>query len=270
MRLLAIVPVLFFITKGESQSVSPWMGARVNGMANTVSGIQDEYALFNNPAGISEIAGTRMLAANQVSPDLVGANRMAAGFLQQLGPGTTGIGVFQFGDTFYNEQLLSLTYANKLGLASLGIRLSYVQYNTGAFGRRGGFSVTFGGIANLTPELSVGALVTNINKAVLSESDHQVIPMRALIGMVFRVSDNLLISSEIEKDLDYEAKVKSGLEFDAGKKILLRTGFLISPETAYFGVGFHVRSLTIDVASEFNPLTRLKHQLSFVYHFRRK
>jgi hypothetical protein len=79
--------------------------------------------------------------------------------------GVTSVGAFRFGDDLYNEQMVSLGFGNKFGIASLGVKANYIQYQADGFGTYGAVSIDFGGLAELTDQLSIGAYITNLNQA---------------------------------------------------------------------------------------------------------
>src|SRR3546814_5282531 len=58
------------------------------------------------------------------------------------------------------------------------------------------FTVSFGGIATLTPQLLFGAHIVNINQPIINELTQERIPTRLLAGMAFKPSDKLIRSEE--------------------------------------------------------------------------
>ncbi|MDZ7646337.1 MAG: hypothetical protein U5K54_03660 [Cytophagales bacterium] len=61
-----------------------------------------------------------------------------------------------------------LGFGNKFGIASLGVKANYIQYQADGFGTYGAVSIDFGGLAELTDQLSIGAYITNLNQAKLN------------------------------------------------------------------------------------------------------
>lgn len=191
---------------------------------------------------------------------------MAAAFVAPIKVGVAGVNVFRFGNELYNEQIIAAGYSNRFGLASLGLSLNYIQYNTEGFGRKGVVTVSLGGIATLTPELLIGAHITNVNQPEIS-ADEERVPTRITTGIGFKPSDKVFICAEIEKELSSETTFKTGLDYNIHKKFAIRTGFNLNPDAGFIGLGFKPKKLSIDYALAYNFNTGMNHQASVGYKF---
>jgi hypothetical protein len=237
------------------------MGARAAGMGYASSSLQDEWSVFNNVAGIAGIKATSLAATYSISPALQGANRTAFAATQPLGVGAIAVGAFHFGDELYSEQKLSVAYANKLGLASLGATVNYIQYNAEGFGTHGVAALSLGGIAELTSLISIGAHITNINQPYLTEAKDERLPTILTAGICLKPSDKVLLTTEVQKDIEYETLYKTGIEYRVKPKFIARTGFNINPNAFFAGMGFHRSCLFIDYAIQYVPLA-----IGYVHH----
>lgn len=246
------------------------MGARANGMANASACLTDVWAITNNIAGLAKTAHASASFSYHAVPSFRSFNRMAAVFAVPAGKGVAGAGVFRFGDDLYNEHVLSLAFANSFGLASLGLKVNYVQYEADGAGVSRALTVSFGGFASLTPKVSFGAHIVNINQPVINEWSGERIPTRLVAGIALKPSDKLILASEVEKDLEYSATWKSGVEYRASGKIAFRTGFNLHPEAGFFGFGFKSRRVDLDYAIQFNDPFGLSHQATISYQFRER
>jgi hypothetical protein len=253
-----------------AQSSSTLIGARAAGMAYSSSALTDEWSAFNNVAGLAKL--TSMVAAftYDVQPSFTPFNKAAATFSCPLRIGVAGLGLYHFGDDLYNEQLVTLGYSSTLGLASLGVQVNYIQYNIQGFGRKAVLTASFGGIAELTKRLSLGAHVININQPKLSELDEERIPTVLIAGVLKKTSDDVTVTAELEKDLDHNPAVKAGIEYRILKKFFLRTGIRIQPNTGYFGFGFKPARYCIDYAFQYNQGIGSRHQASVSYKLNNK
>lgn len=229
--------------------------------------IKDEWALFNNPAGLVKISRPVASFTYDAFPALSSFNRMAASYGMPAGGGVAAVGVYRFGDDLYNEQLLSAAYANKLGIASLGIKVNYIQYHAEGFGNTGAFTVSFGGIAQLTPVLSIGAHIININQPNLTKLNEESLPTTLLVGLGFTVSEKLFLTSEVEKDLSYDLTWKNGIEYKLHKKFAARTGFMIQPQAAFAGMAWTTKKFVISYAIKYSFDLGTSHQASVSYQF---
>jgi hypothetical protein len=270
-RLIGSLLLLAVLRFGNAQSVSTLMGARATGMGFASSGLVDEWGLFNNVGSIGAQEKISTAVAYEIRTQLKNANRMAFVFNTPMRWGVGSIGVFRFGDDLYNEQVISAGFGNKFGIASLGIKANYIQYHADGFGTHSTVSIDFGGITQLTDQLSIGAYITNLNQAKInSDYSWERIPTRLTGGLTFKAKENILITSELDKDLDYDLTWRTGFEYSFKQKFFFRTGVNIKPQSGFFGLGAKRKNLHADYAIQFNTLTGTSHQASASYWFKRK
>jgi len=134
-----------------------------------------------------------------------------------------------------------------------------------SFGTNTSISLDFGGITRITQRLSIGAYMINLTQSKIKGSDGERLPTKLVVGFGYRPSDKIFLATEIEKDIDYKATWKSGLEYSIYKKVFFRTGFNYNPNAAYFGLGVQKRSLKFDYAIRFIQIIGSAHQVSAVY-----
>jgi len=253
-----------------AQSSSTLIGARASGMGYTSSCLTDEWAIFNNVAGLAKVKQLAAGFSYDAQVNFKNFNRMAAVLAIPTKIGVGGIGLYRFGDALYNEQIVSGGFANSFGLASIGVNFSYIQYNTEGFGRKDAFTISAGGIAQITPIIAVGACITNINQPKLSSDDPERLPTLLTLGVQFKTTDKLNIATEIRKDLDYDATWKIGIEYNFTPKFAFRTGVNVNPNTGFIGFGFKSKKLSIDYAYAHSLDIGGKHQATVGYQFKSK
>jgi len=249
----------------EAQSVSTLIGARANGIGYASSCVTDEWSIFNNIGGLGKVKGTTAGFSYDARTTLRSANRMATVLAVPMKLGVVGAGVFRFGDDLYSEQILSTGFSNTFGIASLGIKLNYIQYRIQGFGSKGVPSISFGGVTQLTRQLSIGVHIINLNQPQISELNDQRIPTLLIAGIAFKPDDKVFLTTEIEKDLDYNAIWKAGLEYVAHKKVSFRTGFNLHPSAGFFGIGLKPKNFLVDYAFQYDPNLGGSHQASVGY-----
>jgi hypothetical protein len=250
-----------------AQSSFPLIGSRAAGVGYATSCLTDGWAIFNNPAGLAALKNLEVGFAYESVPGFSPFNRMATFIAAPVRIGVFNAGVFRFGDDLYNEQKINFGYANKFGLASLGTTFQYIQYHVEGFGQKSLISFSFGGIAELTPWLKLGAYIINLSQPEISEDEK--LPTSLIAGICVKASQKVLALIEIEKDLDYEAKLKLGIEYEIHKKFAVRTGVNVNPQTAFFGFGFMPGKLKLDYTYSFLTITS-RHQVSVGYTFKNK
>src|SRR5690349_10705923 len=152
-----------------AQSASVLMGARAHGLGYSSSCLGDAWSMANNVAGLAKVETASAAFSYHAIPSFKSFNRMTAIMTAPLLGGTAGASLFRFGDDLYNEQIMSAGFANTFGLASLGLKINYIQFHAEGLETVGVFTASFGGIATLTPQLSFGAHILNINQPVIND-----------------------------------------------------------------------------------------------------
>jgi hypothetical protein len=267
-RFIHLLVVVLIVKIGNAQSISTQMGARAAGMGFASSGLTDEWSLFNNMGSLGATDEMSAATSYELRTQLTNANRLAFAFNAPIRWGVTSVGAFRFGDDLYNEQMVSLGFGNKFGIASLGIKANYIQYQADGFGTYGAISIDFGGLAQLTDQLSIGAYITNLNQAKLNtDYSAENISTRLTAGITFTPNKSLLITTEIDKDIAYEAIWRTGMEYSFKEKFLIRTGFNLNPQSGFFGLGVKRKKIRADYAIQFNSLLGASHQAAVSYWF---
>ncbi len=247
------------------------MGAESMAIGNSSTCLFNEWSITSNVAGLSEIESLTVAAAYSTYPSFKPFDRTSFTVTTPLFGGGLGVSAFRFGDELYSEQIVSAGYANTLGLASLGAKINYIQYQAENFGTRGVFTVGLGGIAKITPRLFVGSFLSNVNQPNIGgDGSAESIPTRMYLGIAWKPSGKTFLTTEVEKDLDAELLYKGGIEYKLHKKFTVRTGFNINPNAAFAGCSFHIRKLRLAYATQYHLQLGLSHQISMSIQARKK
>jgi hypothetical protein len=230
--------------------------------------LKDEWSIFNNVGGLASITKTTAAFSYHAHPSFKAFNRLAATLSVPTKFGIIGTGVFRFGDNFYNEQILSAGFSNHFGIASLGVKVNYLQYQAEGLGSTGVVTVSMGGIATLTKQLSIGAHITNINQPKISHTGKgETVSTRLNAGLGFKASEKVFMTSEIEKDLTRKLLFKLGFEYQFHEKFVFRTGVNLQPDAAFIGLGFKPKRFRMDYAVGYQNILGLHHQATVAYQF---
>jgi hypothetical protein len=109
----------------------------------------------------------------------------------------------------------------------------------------------------------------NINQPSISSSEEEKLPTVLVIGVGFKLSSKTYLTTEIEKDFDYEATWKTGFEYQLNKKFVFRTGFNVCPHAGFFGLGFRPTKFKLDYAYQHHFTFGARHQATVGYIFNR-
>lgn len=270
MRLLLLISLITHCNLCFAQQDTFYrISSRGAGMAHSVATIADSYALFNNPAGIAELPSIIANTSFEHRFGLAELSTLSAGVVLPLNLGAGGFSLNRFGGEYFNVQRVGASYANRFGIASLGIRANYDQYNILGFGRRGILSVDFGGIAELTPEVYFGAFARNISQASFKGFSEETLPTLLSAGLSYRPSPALMANVEVEKDLNFPVNGKIGIEYLLREILYLRIGFQTEPSAPHFGLGFSHQNWQADYAMQRHLFLGYIHQFSFALKFQK-
>lgn len=258
---------MFFCTWVNGQNGNYSMGARSAAIGGASITLGDEWSVFNNIGGLAQFKEKSIFTSFKNKYAIAEFTSLALGATYPLAGGTAGLGVFRFGDDLYNEQRLNLGFSNQFGIVSLGLNVSYYQLNIESAGSRKTLMIDFGGRAELTKQLYFGAHVSNLNQAKLSTVTDERIPTIMKTGFSYRPSNELMINAEVEKEVDQDAVLRLGLEYQILHNLSLRTGFRNQPFESSFGLGFYPGKLKADYSYNNNPDLGGIHEISLSYLF---
>ncbi|WP_162555749.1 PorV/PorQ family protein [Reichenbachiella versicolor] len=241
------------------------MGARSAAIANSNSTLGDEWALFNNIGGLAHSQTTNLFATYRNPYGLTELSSIAAGISHPALKGVLGLGVYRYGGDELNEHRIHLGYSNKLGPISLGINIGYFQLRIDEGGSTNSFMVDFGGQAQLSNHLFFGAQISNINQSKLSDVTEEKVPTYMKTGISYRPSRFLMLNLDVEKSIDSDLRIKTGIEYMIIEMIYLRTGLTTEPFNSCFGLGFKSKKIGVDYAYSIHTDLGGIHQISFSY-----
>jgi hypothetical protein len=201
---------------------------------------------------------------------IAGLQSMAAGAVLPLRYGNFGLSVQKLGDALYSEQIAGLAFSHKISHVQLGIKANYVQIHVGDLGTKGALVMEFGGVATITPQLSFGAHVYNLNQAKLARYQDERIATLMKTGLSYKPISQLMLNLEAQKDMDFPAMVKAGVEYEIVKNFYLRSGISTKPYINYFGLGLHKKRFHFDYALRTHAALGLSHHLSVTLAFEKK
>jgi hypothetical protein len=271
MKFFNLIPILLILSiEIHAQSIYAPVSARVIGIGDAAVTLDGYWASFQNTAGITSTESLELGATYENRFGMPGMDFMATGITGKVPFGHISINAFRFGDDIYNEHKLSLGYATEIGIIRIGGRANYIQYMVQDFGTRNTYSVDFGGIATITPQLVIGAQALNITQANINAETEQRVPTLLKLGLSYRPRDYFMLNAEIEKDIIKTAMIKLGAEYNFMEKFYLRTGLNSNSFQSFYGLGFKYLSFQWDYALSNHAEMGFSHSISMHYKLRRK
>lgn len=270
MRVLFHLFIIVLWTSVSLGQMNP--GAKQISMSNSDVALSDDvFSIFNNPAGLAQLDWREL--GLYYSPAPFGLNELANGYIaygEPLGFGTAGIGAMTYGFELYRESrfLLSFStlYQNKF---FAGISFNYHIVSVRGYGDKSVFYLNAGSLGYLTNELRIGFCIQNINQASFISNEDQ-IPILLNAGLSYTINDYLSLNFAIEKDIRYNASIKSGINYDIIENLSLRIGFANEPAEFSCGIGIHLSYFNFDYAIFTHPDLGLTHQAGIIISFEKE
>lgn len=247
-------------------------GAKQIAMANSDVALSDDvFSLFNNPAGLAQL-GWRELGL-YYSPAPFGFKELANGYIaysEPLGFGSAGIGAMTYGFELYRESRLLLSFSTLyLNKFFFGVSFNYHIVSIQGYGNKSIFYINGGCLGYLMNDLRIGFFIQNINQASYT-SDEDQFPILLNFGLSYTINEILSLNCAIEKDIRYNASVRSGINYDIIDNLSLRIGFANEPAEFSCGIGIHFSYFNFDYAVFVHPDLGLTHQAGIIISFEKE
>lgn len=250
-------------------------GGRSRGLADSYLFLADEWAVFQNPAALALVPGAQ---AGFSTENRFGVEGWFNSFLAAALPLTSqtgaGIGIFRFGDAFYNEHRLAIGAAHSVGGAQIGGRFNLLQFAMYGLNTRMAFTFDAGASVQLSEQVRIGAELSNFTQNTLSSDLQGRLPVAVRLGAAWKPIPLLLLQAEAHKDIDWPAQLSLGMEYELYQKVLLRSGTrvgLVASRRAgaifSFGLGYRLPVFQTSYAFQAEPRLGLCHTLSLGYTF---
>lgn len=229
------------------------LGARELGLGQAVTALPGStWSVFANPAMMDSSTrkisffGIRYYGLEELT-DVAVAAVFPADF------GVVGAGVYRFGDELFSESRLRLTYKNSFERFHYGIVVNYNHVSQGAgHGSFGAIGFDVGLSAQIIESFWFGAKATNINQPRYGKFNNIVEepPRNISIGFSYRMSDVLLFTSDVFKDVRFPLSYRAGAEINIFENFTGRVGITTRPVTFSGGFGYNSDHWEINVVAQ--------------------
>lgn len=261
--------VIFHQLKVYGQLADYEFGAKSKGVGNANTSIADQWAIFNNVAGISGPEQGAVFFGYDRYFDIEGFDKVAAGIVQPVRFGSFGVSILRFGDDLYNEQIVSGAFGNKIGFVRLGFRANYYQMRIEDFGIASTLFFDIGGIVEMLPTLAFGAYISNFTASSLNDAKKTTLPVSMKLGISYTPTDEIMLNVDLYKDVEYKPVIKAGLEYKIADKLFVRTGLNSAPFKVFFGGGVCLGKFVVDYAVTSHTFLGMSHQASVSFNYQK-
>lgn len=264
-----ILLLFLFVSINISAQVNFPIGSRAAALSNAVVMDSDLWSVYHNQAGLGDYHNFSIgfHHENKYVVDEFALHALALAV--PVKPGTFGFSYTYFGYPKYNESKIGLAFGKALGEKfTAGIQLNYHYVYIEAEESRQALSFEAGIQYKPLETIRIGIHVFNPTRQHLTPvfSDTLATTMRA--GISYSPIEKLWMAIETEKSLNYNMRIKSGIEYEIINGISLRTGIITHPIQNSFGIGFKISKIKADVAFTHSDILGFTPHFSFQFRFK--
>ena len=270
MKKALIIIILFSLNKIYADNYP--IGASSLATGGATVAVQSLWSVYHNQAALGFFEGMEagIYYENRFMLPEYGLKSMA--FAMNLKPGTIGLNLSSFGFNKFSDNKIGLAYGMKLAdFIAIGIQIDYFLIQQDAYyGNINTVSGEIGVYANPFEDFYIGAHVFNPWRSKIADYQDERLPTIFRLGIAYNFSEEVLFSLETEKDLNFPAVFKTGIEYEPIKNFKLRTGVSFSNKDFFpaFGIGYNLKGICIDLSFENHPILGTKTGVSLSYKFK--
>jgi len=267
-KTLLFILCMVFATAGFSQGWMP-QGARSSALGNASVGLVDLFSFHHNPGalGFMKTGGAAVTYENRY----LLRELQSQGFVVAQ-PIKTG--VLSLGGQFYGHEQFRTTrigggYSMQLSdNFSAGVQLNYMNLRLDPFyGVRHALTAEFGMLLKVNDKLNLGFSILNLGRTQLSEFQDDRFSTIMRLGASYKISEHLILVTEISKDITYATRLRGGMEFSPNNQFYLRMGAQGAPVEFSGGMGMKWDRLMLDLGTNYHQVLGWTPSISILFHF---
>lgn len=262
--------MIIFIISLQFSFCQGWlpMGSRSHALGNASVAIDDIWAYHHNPANL--------VSVKKMGFGLSYENRFLLKELQSQGfvvalplkVGVISLGLQSFGFKNFRTNRLGVGYSMKLAdFLSCGVQLNYHQVRlTDAYGRKDALTAELGLRANITDNWKVAFSAFNLTRTKISEFGEDRLTTLMRFGTQYTFSEKVMFVAELEKNIEFPVRFKTGIEYSPIRKLFLRGGFATQPIELSAGLGYRFKEqFQLDLGSAYHQILGWSPNFSLTY-----
>ncbi len=233
--------------------------ARARAMGGAYTGVADDVnALYFNPAGLTNVKLEAQVGFSQLYGKPFSEYKTAAlGFQLPKKLGTLAFGARLFDVAFEEETLMSeqvWTAGHAFNLQqdihsqiSVGYSVNYYRLQFIDEETDDAIGIDFGATAFLHGRTKLGFSVSNLNQAVMGDTNQHPLPSKLALGISYIPYENVITTLEVKKDFAKETEFMGGVEYRIFEPLAVRFGVHSNPATWNAGIGLNVKGIELDL-----------------------
>ena len=247
-------------------------GGRTNSLGKCSVALSGFWSLHNNPAGFASYKNLSFGISYENKFLLKELSTKNTGVILPYKMGNIGISYSQFGYKNYNENILGLGIAKRLGQnLDIGIKLYYIFIKFSRnYNNKSAPTFDIGIQYKINESLSLGTYIFNPICIKFKTLNKDKMPIIIRLGFSYLVNNDFLITGEIEENFVHNFSYRFGLEYEIYKELFIRSGFQFKPDTFTFGIGYDYKYFMIDISAQMNQILGVSLSSSLIFKINKR
>lgn len=247
-------------------------GARSAALGGSFIALSDLWSNVDNLAGAAfSSASHAEIGISYSRPHWLDLSHQNVAATIHAGKGAVIANLSNWGNADYQESKITAGYAIRVmsGLSiGIGGHLLTTNINDNYYTPQPPVLTMSAGIQYRSDDqFCIGARIFNPGFSSLRTESDTKIPVVMNVGCVYRLTETLSATVEIEKNIYLHHTTRLGIEYVYRKQFSARMGFSTYPSTWSFGLGYIWQSFNIDMSAVLHTYLGLTPQLSASYRF---
>ncbi len=255
-------------------------GGENGGMGMTAAAYGNFWSIQNNQAGMAFYRQLTLGIDYQSSFGLENIAHKSLALSLPTRAGVFGLGYYHFGFQQFNEQMIGIAYAKRLGKNfSIGIKMDYLNTHIGdIYGNTHQLLFELGILAKPTEKLAFGAHIFNPAPLFIDSHEGNTKAPVFKLGTTYLITEEIKAAFDIIKNENYKPQFSAGIEYYYHSLVKFRIGYgtrsaiagleAINHEGSFFfGLGYRYRKISVDIATGIHQQLGWSPQVSLLYHF---
>ncbi len=246
--------LLLISTSLSAQNDRFAVGAAEAGTGFAAQTRANAFSVFNNTAGLAKINGLNIGAYAENRFLVADINLFGLGVALPTKSGTFGLGLHRYGNGSYSETKVRLGYGRLLAeKLSIGATFELGSLAIEEYGSNFNFTFDLGFQYNILDNVRIGATIYNPLRMQLTDNDLDRLPTILTFGSTYQPSEKVAIHIEVQKNLDFKASFRGGVDYRLLDVLSIQAGFVSNPNMATAGFGIHLKGVKINIAGSWHP-----------------
>ena len=265
---LFLVLIFFFVSSTIAQGWMP-QGARSAALGNSSVSLVDLFSFHHNPGALGFLENGGAAVSYESRFLLRELQSQSFVIAQPIQTGVLSLGGQFYGYETFRTNRVGAGYSMKLNdNFAAGVQINYLSLRLDPFyGVKHSVTGELGMLAKLGDDLSFGFSVMNLGRARLSEFKDDRFSTILRLGTAYNITKELLFIVELEQEVTYKTRMRSGLEYSPNDKFYVRAGVQGAPVEFSFGTGMKWSRVQLDLASHYNQLLGWSPVASLLFNF---